>query len=305
MESTQYDRLVERVALARGLEMGGFYNAAKLLWAAAYSQELHASGERGIPTHVDDLTRQLDAAIAGLREEQAQPDLIAALEQGRDAVQGNKTIAASDIPDVHVCRSCGEIVLGGAPEACPKCGAWELTFRTFPAVYYLEPLPPNQALEALRTSPSLIRAMIGNLSDEQMALHPQEGEWNIHEVLAHLWISQELLAGRVTRMLAEDNPSLKAMAAWEVQNVEALPAENVLEKFRASREATVAALGAAAPNGWWRVGVHEEFGRVTVLQQASYFAKHDHNHLTQIRQILKAIGASGGADAQHGPPGQT
>jgi hypothetical protein len=63
----------------------------------------------------------------------------------------------------------------------------------------------------------------------------------------------------------------------------------MFDSWKASRLKTVAELKAAAPNGWWRTGIHQEFGTVTVLQQASYFAKHDHNHLTQIRATIKAI----------------
>jgi hypothetical protein len=285
-----YDHLVRMTGLARGLEMGGFYNAAKLLWAAAYAQELRASSERGVPAGSDALASELGAVIGELRASGAQADLIAALERGQTAVRKDASIPVSDIPEVHVCRTCGEIVLGPAPEACPNCGAWELTFKTFLAVYYLEPLPPDQALAALSSAPGLVEALVGGLIEQQMTVRPREGEWGVGEVLMHLLTSQELLAGRVTRMLAEDNPSLKAQTASEMARAEVLRPSEVFQKFRTSRLKTVAELKAASPVGWWRTGVHEEFGRVTVLEQASYFAKHDHNHLTQIRQILKAIG---------------
>jgi hypothetical protein len=284
-----YDGLIRMIGLARGLEMAGFYNAAKLLWAAAYSQELRAAAQRGIPTRPEQLGPELEAAIADLRLAGASADLIAALERGRATVARNDTIPASEIAEVHVCRTCGQVVVGDSPEACPACGAWELTFKTFPAVYYLEPLPPDQALSALASAPDLAAGLIQGLSDEHMARSPQPGEWAMREVLTHFLTSQELLAGRVTRMLAEDDPVLKAMNPADMSNPGAMSASEILERFRASRQDTVARLAAAAPDGWWRTGQHEEFGRVTVLQQASYFAKHDHNHLTQMRQILKFL----------------
>jgi hypothetical protein len=43
---------------------------------------------------------------------------------------------------------------------------------------------------------------------------------------------------------------------------------------------------------WLRVGEHEEFGPVTLLQQASYFARHDHSHLGQVEAIRRALEAS-------------
>jgi len=289
--SDSYEQLIRMVRLARGLEMGGFYNAAKLLWAAAYAQELHDSGAQGIPTLPTELSADMGALIAELKKSGVQPAVIAALERGRAAVEKNAVIPATDIPQTQVCRSCGEIVLGPAPEACPQCGAWELTFREFPAVYYLEPLPPDHALAALEAAPELVWSLVRRLNDDQLARQPKPGEWSIREVLVHLLMAQELLAGRVTKMLAEDNPSLKAASSWNLDELAETSARALYDSFRDSREKTVAALRAAAPLGWWRTGEHEEFATVTVLQQASYFAKHDHNHLTQIRQVLKAIGA--------------
>ena len=288
--SDQNDHLVRLVRLARGLEMGGFYNAAKLLWAAAYSQEVRSSNALSIPTLPTDLSAEMTGMVAELKAMGIHSDVIAAFERGQKGVEKNATIPATDVPETNVCRSCGEIVLGPVPDTCPNCGAWELTFRTFPAVYYLEPLPPDQALEKLAAVPDTVMGLIRRLSEDQMARQPKPGEWSIHEVLVHIMLAQELLAGRVKKMLAEDNPSLSAMSASELQDVDAISAREVLDVFRTSREKTVADLRAAAPLGWWRTGEHEEFAMVTVLQQASYFARHDHNHLTQIRQILKAIG---------------
>jgi len=41
--------------------------------------------------------------------------------------------------------------------------------------------------------------------------------------------------------------------------------------------------------GWWRTAQHEEFGSVTILQQASYFAKHERSHLPQIAAIRRTL----------------
>lgn len=288
--SDRYDRLMRMVRLARGLEMGGYYNAGKLLWAAVYSEELRASGGKDIPATEEALFGELEEVTADLKSSGASSDLIAALEKGRSAVANKAAIPATDIPEVHVCRSCGEIVLGPAPETCPACGAWELTFRTFPPVYYLDPLSPKQALESLAAVPGLISGMIEGLSEEQMARKPSPTEWGIWEVLDHITFAQGLLAGRVVKMLAEDNPSLKALSVADFPKSKGLTARQIFENFRQSRQNSVDVLKGASPLDWWRTGQHEEFGQVTILQQASYFAKHDHNHLTQIKQILQAFG---------------
>jgi hypothetical protein len=190
------------VRVARGLEAGGFYNAAKLLWALTYSQQVRLSSQLGVPTDRDELDGEIEALIQDLSAQGIEPALLAALQHGREAARANRAIPASDIPPVYVCRSCGEIILAesptsAAPDQCPGCGAWELTFREFPPVYYLEPLHPRVVLQALETAPQQVERMIQGLNEAQLAQSPKAGEWGIREVLFHLLVADELLAGRV------------------------------------------------------------------------------------------------------------
>jgi F-type H+-transporting ATPase subunit gamma len=48
------------------------------------------------------------------------------------------------------------------------------------------------------------------------------------------------------------------------------------------RERTLARLRALDEAGWGRSGRHPEWGRVTVLSQAAYFARHEASHLAQL-----------------------
>ena len=43
---------------------------------------------------------------------------------------------------------------------------------------------------------------------------------------------------------------------------------------------------------WWCHGWHEEFGDVTLLQQASYFALHEITHLPKIQELRQEVGES-------------
>lgn len=58
-----YEHLIRLVWVARGLEAGGYYNAAKLFWATAFSEELRTSNEQGLPLEADDLDREMQTAI--------------------------------------------------------------------------------------------------------------------------------------------------------------------------------------------------------------------------------------------------
>lgn len=281
--------LIRLVRLARQLEMEGHYNAAKLFWAAAFSHEIRASGEGGLTIEREMLPRQMEEAILDLDAAGAGSDLIVALEHARRAVQAGEGIPFAAVPQVHVCRACGEILIGPAPARCPACGGFELTFREFPPVHYFELLPPNVALEALAAAPAALDTLLEGTPDARLLQPPAPGEWSIREVLVHMLGAQELVAARVALMLDQENPLLKSVSIPKAGDDRS--ARQALGAYRESRLAMVARLSAIAPGDWWRTGQHEEFGTVTLLQQASYFARHDHAHLTQIGAALDAISA--------------
>jgi hypothetical protein len=231
----------------------------------------------------------LGEAIQALAGAGASAELLQALKRSRQAARENRTITHEESPDLRVCRRCGEIALGQAPERCPACGADGLTMRAFPAIYYLEPLEPQEALAALASAPGELSAIMAGLSEAELSAAPEPGGWTLREAAAHLLDAQGLLAGRVEKILAEEHPSLEGAATWAEVGGESLTAAEVLEQYRRSRQATVARLEGIAPQDWQRDAFHTEFGRVTLLQQASYFAKHERDHFWQIRAIRRAV----------------
>ena len=80
------------------------------------------------------------------------------------------------------------------------------------------------------------------------------------------------------------------MPAWAVESIKSLPALEVLQQYSSSRQATVRRLSQLEAGDWWRTGQHDEFGQVTVLQQAGYFAKHERSHFPQLAEIRRGLG---------------
>lgn len=289
MKTEEQDTIIRFVKLARQLEMSGLYNAAKLLWAAAFSEEIRLSNSGGLSFPEKDMEKELEAAIQAMQASPGQAALAKALRNSKRSIREKSTIPLSQIPQVSVCRSCGEAYLGRAPEICADCGAHALTFREFPPVWYLEPLSPQQAVKALASGIEAVSSIIEGLSEEQMEYYPQPGEWNMREALLHLLVAQDLLAGRVKKMLSEQNPSLAGVAAWMLEDDQASSASQIFQRLKASRIAVLDQLQSLPVESWWRTGEHEEFGQVTILQQVSYFAKHERAHLQQVQQIRQAL----------------
>lgn len=109
--------------------------------------------------------------------------------------------------------------------------------------------------------------------------------------------ADSVLAHRVALILDEDDPVLEfqAVFAWTDSRSEGPgSARAVLDSYLESRAASVRRLRPLHAREWLRTGRHEEFGTVTLCEQASYFAAHELIHLRQLERIRRALESEGG-----------
>lgn len=286
MRSSEDQNIVKLVRLARGVEAGGYYNLSKLLWAMAYAHEIRTSNHAGVPRGVA-LVGELETLIDVLKKQDMPADLILALECGTDAVREDRPNPYEEIPHVYVSRSHGEIFLG-RPSECTDGGDDPLDLREFLPIYYLDALKPPETIEALRTYPGIVTSLIEGVNEQHLNQAPVEGEWSVRELLWHFTMAQQVFEGRVEQMLTEDHGVLKSVAVWSIKSKD-LSAEQILGLYCKSRQTTLDRLEQVAPPDWWRTFWHDEFGSVTLLQQASYFARHERSHLAQLVSTIEAV----------------
>lgn len=295
------ERIGRYAAVARGLEREGAYNGAKLL-RAAMTRELVRYGEQEAPSGGSAAADALDALVRDLGSE-LPPGLGARLAPVGDAVRAGRTISLAEAPRVRVCRICGATFLGDdVPAACPTCEAPPLSFHEELPVWYLEPADRGAILAALAVGPRHLARALDGRADDALARPPAPGEWSARQALEHLLFSEELLARRVARLLEEDEPDLAAAAVWadtpasdEGSADTRDPASVIAARIAALRRSTVDRLAALDDAAWGRAGAHPEWGRVTVLSQAAYFARHEASHLAQV--VAAAEGRLPGREA--------
>jgi hypothetical protein len=175
-------------------------------------------------------------------------------------------------------------------------------------VWYLEPMTAAAALAELEAGLAAVAAAVEGRDEATLARRPRDDEWSAREVLEHLVSAEELLAGRVPRLLDEQDPELVATAAWvlpagdEATTATDLPTAALVARHRALRESALARLRAATPADWSRTGRHPEWGTVTVTSQAAYFARHLWSHLAQLRAAVD--GRVPGEPDEPGEPGE-
>lgn len=280
------DTLVHLLSLALQLEGEGQYNLAKIARAQADSMSRRAAWKLNLPSDKATFANDIERVAAVLDD----ADLQTAFRAGASALTSGRLPLIHEIPHPYVCRTCGRLTLGGAPEKCPDCGAWGGTFQWFPPVYWLEALDPAEALERLRKTPIEVAALLDGLSEEALNRPAADGGWAIRNIVSHLRDAQGVITFRIDLFLKEENPVLesKAVFAWARDENERPPStREIFESYHTFRREMITKLESIPFADWWRTGRHEEFGVVSIKQQVSYFASHELTHLPQIEKLIK------------------
>ncbi len=286
----QYEAVVQMLALAAKLEDEGQLNLAKLLRATTDGLLRQAARRHNLPADKAGLDGAIDELVQALPSLGLSPELVLALQRSAESIAHGRLSLFEDAPNPFVCRTCGYILLGEPADGCPTCGAHPVTFQQFPPVYWLGAFTPFQALAHLRQTPEQVAALLQGLSDAVLERQPADGGWSIRHVITHLRDAQLLVDYRIQLMLAEENPSLEAKAVfeWATQAGERpQAAQQIFDTYHLSRRDTLARLERIPLADWWRSGRHQEFGVVTILQQASYFAMHEVTHLPQLEELKR------------------
>jgi DinB superfamily len=127
---------------------------------------------------------------------------------------------------------------------------------------------------------------------DSLGAHPIPGKWSAREIVHHLGDSESFSAGRLRKLLVEDNALIQGYdqdeyaAKLRYNERDMAPA---LEAFRSARETTTQLLGLMTEDDWQRVGTHTESGRYTTEDWLTIYAKHAHNHAAQIQRLRETL----------------
>jgi hypothetical protein len=282
------DVIVHLFALASRLEGEGQYNLAKLARACADSLCRKAAYQLHIPTDKVKLVSEIEKTIQNLSLLDADGHLLQAFHKGLAAMQSDRLPLIDETPNPFVCRTCGMLSLTEVEGNCPTCGAWSITYQRFPPVYWLDAFDPPAALENLRQTPLEVAALLEGISEEVMTQQPSPGDWAMRNIISHLRDAQELFDFRLGLLTQEDNPRLESQAVftWATdEHHRPATTSAIFSAYQDSRQKSLKKLQSIPLEDWWRTGWHEEFGTVTIKQQASYFASHELTHLPQLELL--------------------
>jgi uncharacterized damage-inducible protein DinB len=150
-----------------------------------------------------------------------------------------------------------------------------------------------QLIEDYLAGPKFLRDAVAGMSREQVLARPVPGKWSTLEVVCHLADFDPILADRMKRVIAEDNPSLigadeKRFAAALAYHERDLTEE--LGIIELTRQQLARVLRTLKPEALNRVGVHNERGPRTLEQLLTSAINHIPHHLAFIKDKRRALG---------------
>lgn len=289
-QSNDLNDIIPRLfALASKLEGEGQYNNAKLLRATADSLARQAAVKVVLPSDNKLLASEMGSIIEALRGTGLKGVLENVLKRGASKLSEGVLPMFRETPNPFVCRYCGFVTFEKPSMPCPECSAQEGTFKEFLPVFWLNNFDSSQSLDSLRRTPEKLTSIISGLTEEELNRVPPDGGWNIHNAVTHVRDAQGLLEFRLGLMLNENNPLLESRAVFEWaadEDIHPPDTQEIFDNFLNSRHQTLTKLERLSQEDWRRTGRHEEFGTVTIVQQASYFATHELSHFPQIQALL-------------------
>ena len=156
-------------------------------------------------------------------------------------------------------------------------------------------MPRHDALiEDYLAGPELLRQAVAGMSADQVKARPVPGKWSTLEVVSHLADFDPILADRMKRVIAEDNPTLvgadenkfAAALAYEQRDLE--EELTIIDKTRSQLARVLLHLPDAALQ---RIGAHTERGPRTLEQLLTTAIGHIPHHVKFIHEKRLALGA--------------
>jgi uncharacterized damage-inducible protein DinB len=148
-------------------------------------------------------------------------------------------------------------------------------------------------VEQYLDGPKQLRQAIAGMSREQVLARPVAGKWSTLEVVAHLADFDPILADRMKRVIAQDNPML--VGADEQRYAAALcyherDLQEELTIIEATRSQLARILRKLPDSALARVGNHTERGPRTLEQLLTGTTNHITHHLKFILEKRQALG---------------
>ena len=149
----------------------------------------------------------------------------------------------------------------------------------------------DKSKEILENTPIVLETLLNGLSREWIENNEGENTWNPYTIVGHLIFGEKTdWMVRVKIILSEsENKRFEPFDRFAQLNEDQnRPLINLIKEFKVLREENLneLALLNIVPKDFDKVGIHPEFGKVTLKRLISTWAVHDLGHIAQIARVM-------------------
>jgi hypothetical protein len=154
----------------------------------------------------------------------------------------------------------------------------------------------QQLIDDYLAGPKALRAAVAGLTAAQLLARPVPGKMSTLEVVCHLADFDPIMADRMKRVIAEDNPTLvgadenRFLAALAYHDRDLEEELTIIDRTRSQLARILRKLPADA---WQRSGTHSERGPRTLEQLLKGSIQHIPHHVQFIHEKRQALGVKG------------
>ena len=149
----------------------------------------------------------------------------------------------------------------------------------------------NALLSRCAAIPGRIAQAIEGKHEEELRARPLPDAWSIVEIFAHMRAVDDIFTPRIYAILVRDSVALAAYdeRRWaEVAHYEHLEIQTSLRLFTLRRAELINTVRSLTLEDWQRIGIHEEWGPMTLQAVLTFFIEHEEEHCAQIVAINNA-----------------
>ena len=146
---------------------------------------------------------------------------------------------------------------------------------------------PEALILTLERGPVLFIPLVREVPLERLKQRPKPEKWSAHEHACHIATVHGLFFDRLDRMLAHDDPEIKAYEPSDEapDKLMKMDLDASLLQFARERGDLVERLRTLTPAQWERTGRHSEFAPYSVFIMFRHLALHDMLHMYRIEEL--------------------
>lgn len=287
---TAYHAWAQRARRERKFNIARLFEALSAAKQARAERAFHDLYEVGPTVH------NVDRALEGMEPEAIATGPITGtiplvrdlLTRAQHALAENRDLFASEIGDLYVCATCGNLREGQVTEACPVCGTVPEAHRAFRAIDAMGTLGPHSIVVFLEHTYAALQRFVQEADDDLLSRSIAPGQPSLKELIGHLADMDGVFRERAWLLLETDRPELPAAHPPNLHSAAIYrqqPVEVVLDAFCQSRTQTLKLLRGLTSAAWHRPGNHEFYGEINLIHQGNWVVSHERMHLIEMAQL--------------------